>query len=102
MSNEFNASGARALSQRKNDGELLILVPLDPSEVIDGIAVENGLLADDVMLLGDMRETCPACRTVHLKMVLRQPKVKRAHLFCQQCTRCFDGRYADGSPALPD
>jgi len=32
--------------------------------------------------------------------VLRYAHVIRNHLFCPQCTRCFDARYPDGSSAL--
>ncbi len=79
---------------------VLTLMELDPALVIDGQRVEEGFLAPDPGLSGAMRETCPACGDVHLQLVLRQRQVKLAHLFCPQCTRCFDARYPDGSPAL--
>ena len=79
---------------------VLTLLELDPALVIDGQRVDAGLLAPDPGMFGAMRETCPFCEDVHLQLVLRQHQVKLAHLFCPQCTRCFDARYADGSPAL--
>ncbi|MBC7859293.1 MAG: hypothetical protein H7Z39_11060 [Burkholderiaceae bacterium] len=83
------------------DAPALVLVQLDPTEVVDGVPLEDdGYLADDFMIQGEMRETCPACPTEHLQMVLRQDNVKRAHLFCQRCTRCYDASYPDGTPAF--
>lgn len=79
---------------------MLTLMELDPTLVLDGKRVEQGFLAPDPGLFGAMRETCPSCGDVHLQLVLRQQQVKLAHLFCPQCTRCFDARYPDGSPAL--
>lgn len=79
---------------------ILTLLELDPSLVIEGKRVDQGYLAPDPGLFGAMRETCPACRDVNLQLVLRQQRVKLAHLFCPQCTRCFDARYPDGSAAL--
>ena len=85
---------------RHNEEDLLVLVQIDPETLVHGERVKDGYLAEDIVVTGQMRETCPVCKTVHLKLVLRQKNVRRAHMFCEQCTRCFDARYADGSPAL--
>ena len=67
------------------------LFELDPREVVDGVLLDNGLfLAPDPTPVGGMRETCPYCDGEPLQLVLRRHHVKRTHLFCQQCTRCFD------------
>ena len=87
---------------RQNHTHLFHLVQLDPSMVIDGERVDNGFLADDLVVSGGMRETCPFCKTAHLKLVLRQANVKQAHMFCEQCTRCFDAhvRFLNYASAL--
>ena len=100
MTDLANSAGTAAQEHRHNDPDLFYLVQLDPSTLVDGVAVENGYLADDIVMTGGMRETCPVCKTAHLKMVLRQKNVKRAHMFCEQCTRCFDAVYRNGMPAL--
>ncbi len=80
---------------------VLTLLELDPAEVIEGVRVEQGyLLKDEPLTFGAMRERCPVCQDVPLELVLRQGRVRLAHLFCRKCTRCFDARYADGSAAL--
>lgn len=79
---------------------MLTLLELDPACVIEGERTDQGYLAPDPGTFGAMRETCPACQDVNLQLVLRQERVKLAHLFCPQCTRCYDARYPDGSPAL--
>lgn len=79
----------------------LTLQELDPVEVLEGVRVEQGYLTkEEPMTFGAMRELCPVCQDVHLQLVLRQERVRLAHLFCRKCTRCFDARYADGSCAL--
>ena len=94
------SAGSPAPDHRQYSTDALVLVQLDPATVVDCVRVGDAYLADDIVMSGGMRETCPFCKTVHLKMVLRQMHVKRAHMFCEQCTRCFDARYQDGSPAL--
>ncbi len=88
------------LDHRKSDIDLLPLVEVEPFEVVDGVRVADGYLTGDIVVNGAMRELCPACKTEHLKLVLRQEHVKRAHMFCERCTRCFEARYPDGTPAL--
>ena len=78
----------------------LFLLELDPADVVDGVRLDYGYVSEDISTCGTMRETCPACGGAHLQLVLRQKNVRLAHLFCQSCTRCFDARLADGSPAL--
>jgi uncharacterized protein YbaR (Trm112 family) len=46
-----------------------------------------------------VREVCPKCQQ-HLKLVLRQARVRIAHLLCSGCDSCYDAHYANGSPAL--
>ena len=98
MINHPPSTGSPAFTHRRTDTEMLFLAQIDPPKVVDGVAVKNGYLSDDIIVGGEMRETCPVCKTVHLKIVLRQENVKRAHLFCEQCTRCFNASYHDGSP----
>lgn len=87
-------------NQRQIDTLLVTLIGLNPSAVVDGVPLQDGYLAHDIAYAGEMREVCPVCQDTHLQLVLRQKFVKRPHMFCPQCTRCFDGCYADGSPAL--
>ena len=95
-----DTSESLAMNHRKNDVPLLLLVEIAPSEAVDCVRVADGYLAGDIVVTGAMRELCPACQTEHLKLVLRQEYVKRAHMFCERCTRCFDARYLDGTPAF--
>ena len=83
-----------------SDTESLILIQLDPMEIIDGVQTDDGYLTDDINTFGEMREKCPACTDVHLKLVLRQKRVRRSHMFCDHCTRCFDAYYPNGVSAL--
>lgn len=76
------------------------LLELPPQEVVSGTLVADGFQADDVTPAGDMRETCPHCTGMTLKLVLRRDHVIRPHLFCPQCTRCFDAIDANGASAL--
>lgn len=87
---------------RKPDSALppLILVALDPVVVVAGERRDDVYIAEDVRAVGAMRETCPACPDTHLKLVPRQDDVRVAHLYCEQCTRCFDAFLADGSSVL--
>ena len=78
----------------------LVLVEIDPLAVVVAERRDDVYVADSVRTYGDMRETCPECKGVHLKLVLRQSDVRAAHLYCAQCTRCYDARFADGTSAL--
>ncbi|NUU04328.1 hypothetical protein [Herbaspirillum robiniae] len=79
---------------------LLSLVELDPREVIEGVMTEKGFLAADVVPVGPMREACPHCPGVALQLVLRHRHVKRSHLFCRVCTRCYDALNDHGHSVL--
>ena len=85
---------------RARDTAKLALVEVDPQAVVDGTVVDACFVADDVALAGKMREHCPYCGNVPLQLVLRYQHVIRSHLFCENCTRCFDAFYEDGSSAL--
>lgn len=78
----------------------LTLVELDPATIVCGEAFAAMYLAEDVRTCGEMRETCPHCKGVHLHLVLRQKDVRVAHLFCAGCTRCYDACFSDGASAL--
>ncbi|MES2935797.1 MAG: hypothetical protein V4805_20175 [Pseudomonadota bacterium] len=86
--------------KRREDGLLGVLVEVEPWSVVDGVRLNDGYLAEDPKIIGEMREPCPSCTDGHLKLVLRQSNVKREHMFCEKCTRCFDIQYADGTSAL--
>ncbi|MBP0599039.1 hypothetical protein J8I26_13030 [Herbaspirillum sp. LeCh32-8] len=79
---------------------LLSLVELDPREVVEGVMTEKGFLAADVVPVGPMREACPHCPGVALQLVLRHRHVKRSHLFCRVCTRCYDALNDGGHSVL--
>lgn len=77
--------------QRRHERLTISLTELDPREVTDGVLLDNGFfLAPDPTPVGAMRETCPHCQGIALQLVLRRHHVKRSHLFCAQCTRCYD------------
>lgn len=76
----------------------LVLSELNPHAVIDHLDADGHPV--HVLTFGSVREVCPKCRTGHLKLVLRQSAVRVAHLFCADCTSCFDAHYQDGAPAL--
>ena len=76
----------------------LILRELDPGDVIDQLARDGDNI--EAVSFGSVRETCPYCRTSHLRLVLRQESVRIAHLFCVDCESCFDACYTNGTPAL--
>jgi len=87
------------LRQRRNTSEdNLVLSELNPHMVVDHVDDEGQPL--HVLTFGSVREFCPKCRTGHLKLVLRQSSVRIAHLFCADCTSCFDAHYQNGTPAL--
>jgi hypothetical protein len=85
-------------SRRAAAEECLVLSELNPRAVIDHLDDEGQPL--HVLSFGTVREVCPKCRTGHLKLVLRQSAVRIAHLFCADCTSCFDAHYPNGTPAL--
>ncbi|MFZ4479883.1 MAG: hypothetical protein ACOYNZ_08340 [Rhodoferax sp.] len=76
------------------------MVELAPQLVVAGSRVPRGLMAPKAEPSGVFRETCPHCRDVPLMLVLRKDHVIRTHLFCQECTRCFDLVCLDGGSAL--
>ena len=76
----------------------LVLNELDPDSVIDHLEPPDRAI--ELITFGTVRETCPKCATTHLKLVLRQRRVRVAHLFCSECLRCFDARYTNGESAL--
>lgn len=79
----------------------LVLVELDPEELVNGVRLHEGYQVEEVSSFGRVREVCPACKDVHLCLVLRQKNVRMEHLFCERCTRCYDACCAtDGSSAL--
>lgn len=87
-------------SDHRHDMELFALVEIDRSGVVDSFELDDGYEPDGVFATGAMRELCPHCKVNHLKLVLRQKRVRHAHLFCECCNKCFDARYSDGSSAL--
>jgi hypothetical protein len=78
--------------------EQLVLSELDPCAVIDQLEPQDGAI--ELITFGTLRETCPHCVDSHLKLVLRQRLVRKAHLFCSDCLSCFDAHYVNGSSAL--
>lgn len=78
--------------------EHLVLSELDPDAVIDHLDSPGEPV--ELITFGTVRETCPRCCTVHLKLVLRQRRVRIAHLFCGECLACFDAHYTNGASAL--
>lgn len=95
-------SGARAASrfEQRSAPLLLSLVELDPRDVVEGVMTEQGFQAADVVPVGPMREACPHCPGVALQLVLRHRHVKRSHLFCRVCTRCYDAMNESGHSVL--
>jgi hypothetical protein len=88
-------------SERRNrTGAFFTLKQVAPWEVVDGVMLEQGYASEDAIPSGKMREVCPYCSNVPLALILRYRHVKRAHLFCENCTRCFDALYPDGTSAL--
>ncbi|AZP10660.1 hypothetical protein [Undibacterium parvum] len=86
--------------RRKRSVTLFTLIQLAPWEVVDGEMLDQGYASEDAQPSGKMREICPYCNNVPLDLILRYKHVKRAHLFCENCTRCFDALYPDGTSAL--
>lgn len=86
------------LSHRHNPEEALVLSELNPDAVVDHL--DDDASAIELITFGTVRECCPKCRHTHLKLVLRQRRVRLAHLFCAQCQSCFDAHYTNGMSAL--
>lgn len=90
-----------AIARRRHEhgiDEHLVLSELDPDAVIDHLDSPDQPV--ELITFGTVRETCPKCRTSHLRLVLRQRRVRFAHLFCNQCLACFDAHYPNGAAAL--
>ncbi len=88
------------LDKQARGDKLFFLVELDPTSVVDGKLTSAGWVAESVTTAGKMRETCPHCKDTPLQLVLRDQHVIRSHLYCDQCTRCYEARYPDGRSAL--
>ncbi|GGC69961.1 hypothetical protein [Undibacterium terreum] len=86
--------------RREKRAPFFTLIEMDPRDLVSGIEREEGYLSEDITPAGTMRETCPHCPGNALLLVLRYKQVKRSHLFCEQCTRCYDALYPDGTSAL--
>lgn len=85
--------------RRHGSDEQLVLSELDPDSVIDHLEPPDAAI--ELITFGTVRETCPKCaRASHLKLVLRQRRVRLAHLFCSDCLSCFDAHYTNGKSAL--
>jgi hypothetical protein len=99
-SDTMSPSGQPAASRRRRPApeENLVLSELNPHAVIDHVDDDHSAI--HVLTFGSVRELCPKCRGSHLKLVLRQSAVRVAHLFCADCTSCYDAHYANGAPAL--
>jgi hypothetical protein len=78
--------------------EQLILSEIDPDAVIDHLEAPDAAI--ELITFGTVREACPKCARAHLKLVLRQRRVRLAHLFCNDCLSCFDAHYKNGKSAL--
>lgn len=86
--------------RRYTRASLFHLIELQPEDVIDDALLSQGYMPGDAIAAGYMREHCPHCRGVALQLILRYRHVKRTHLFCDCCGRCYDGLYPDGTSAL--
>lgn len=87
-----------AASRRRHVDGNLVLSELNPLVVIE--QPDDASMPLNLLTFGSVREICPKCRQTHLKLVLRQSSVRVAHLFCADCTSCFDAHYKNGTPAL--
>lgn len=92
------SQGAASRRRGPGPGDDLVLSELNPSVVVDRLDADGQPI--HVLTFGSIREACPKCRGSHLKLVLRQSAVRVAHLFCANCTTCYDAHYANGTPAL--
>ena len=99
---ELSSSAAHNDHRNNNDAATFTLVEIDRASVVDNIRLNDGYESapDFVYASGPMRELCPHCWSNHLNLVLRQKRVRSAHLFCDCCSKCFDARYPDGGSAL--
>lgn len=94
-------AGAQSLPVKRNVLAPFTLVELDPKSVLHAGQVDSGFMAqEDISSAGKMREACPYCGDVSLRLALQGKQVIRTHLFCEKCTRCFDAIDSDGNPAL--
>lgn len=84
---------------RVRPSRVLNLVELDPQLIIDGDMASRDGAVRPVVPAGTMREACPHCG-LPLKLVLRYQHVTRSHMYCEQCTRCYDAVLANGHSAL--
>ena len=92
---------AQASPGRRHPGQQdqqLVLTGMDPQSVIDHLEPDDGPV--ELITFGTVRETCPQCSHSHLKLVLRQRRVRLAHLFCSDCLSCYDAHYTSGKSAL--
>ncbi|HXA47354.1 MAG TPA: hypothetical protein VNW52_06975 [Burkholderiaceae bacterium] len=99
------ASPSRVPGEHRNkSANELTLIEIDRATVVDSIRLDDGFAPDfepdGVFATGAMRELCPSCQANHLKLVLRQKHVRHAHLYCENCDKCFDARNPNGSSAL--
>lgn len=85
-------------SNRHNPDERLVLSDLSADAVVDHLDDDSEPI--ELITFGTVRECCPTCQHTHLKLVLRQRRVRLAHLFCAQCYSCFDAHYTNGMSAL--
>jgi hypothetical protein len=97
ISNARQHASEASRRHQQGPGDYLVLSELDPDAVIDDAASDGVPL--NLITFGSVREVCPSCQE-HLKLVLRQARVRMAHLMCPGCDRCFDAHYANGAPAL--
>jgi hypothetical protein len=95
---ELNEREQAAPRRRHGSDEQLILSEIDADSVIDHLEPPD--MAIELITFGTVRETCPKCAKTHLKLVLRQRRVRLAHLFCNECLSCFDAHYTNGKSAL--
>jgi len=97
---DLNLRTPTAPGRRHQPGpdEQLVLTELDPDSVIDHLEPPDSAI--ELITFGSVREACPVCATTHLKLVLRQRRVRTAHLFCSECLGCFDAHYSNGKSAL--
>ena len=84
--------------QRRHPEPGLVLSKLQPESLVDQL--DDDAEPIELITFGTVRECCPACQTIHLRLVLRQRRVRVAHLFCAQCQGCFDAHYTNGDSAL--
>lgn len=90
----------KTAERRSPSSSSLILQELDPTLAIAGEIIGDCLLLPDIQSVGSMRECCPHCGDEALQLHLRYRHVKRSHLFCNRCHRCYDALHPDGSSAI--